>query len=155
MKMVRNLFALNVTLLVVLGGPALGQVGTPERGQLVEQPNPYSPYVDQHFPKRVFFGDTHFHSSYSVDSGLIGNRVGLDLAFQFARGEEIVTSSGQRAQLMRPLEFLVVSDHAEYLGIADLLNTRDPALLATEVGRKWYCQAQDLWSTHTVRVFGC
>ncbi len=133
---VRNL--LNVTLLVVLGGPALAQEWTLEKDQLVEQPKPYSPYVDQHFPQRVFFGDTHFHSSLSVDSGLIGNKLDLEQAFRFARGEETVTSTGQRAKLIRPLDFLVVSDHAEYLGIADLLNTANPELLATEVGREWY-----------------
>ncbi len=140
---IRNLLALNVTLLVVLGGSALGQEWTPERDQLVEQPKPYSPYVDQHFPQQVFFGDTHFHSSLSVDSGLIGNRVGLDQAFRFAKGEEIRTSTGQRARLNRPLDFLVVSDHAEYLGIADLLNTANPELLATEVGRQWYDAMQE------------
>ncbi len=135
---VRNLLALNVTLLVVLGGPALAQEWTLEKDQLVEQPKPYSPYVDQHFPQRVFFGDTHFHSSLSVDSGLIGNKLDLEQAFRFARGEETVTSTGQRAKLIRPLDFLVVSDHAEYLGIDDLLNTANPDLLATEVGREWY-----------------
>jgi hypothetical protein len=118
--------------------PALGQEWTLEEAQLVEEPKPYSPYVDQYFPQRVFFGDTHFHSSLSVDSGLIGNRVDLDGALRFARGEEIVTSSGQRAKLSRPLDFLVLSDHAEYLGIADLLNTGNPELLATEVGQEWY-----------------
>ncbi len=46
---VRNM--LNVTLLVVLGGPALAQEWTLEKDQLVEQPKPYSPYVDQHFPQ--------------------------------------------------------------------------------------------------------
>jgi hypothetical protein len=127
-----------VATIVVLGGPALGQEWTLEEDQLVEQPKPYSPYVDQHFPQRVFFGDTHFHSSLSVDSGMIGNTLDLDTAFRFARGEEVVSSTGQRAKLIRPLDFLVVSDHAEYLGIADLLNTADPGLLATEVGRKWY-----------------
>ncbi len=86
----------------------------------------------------MFFGDTHFHSSLSVDSGLIGNKLDLEQAFRFARGEETVTSTGQRAKLIRPLDFLVVSDHAEYLGIADLLNTANPELLATEVGREWY-----------------
>ena len=75
---VRNLLALNVTLLVVLGGRALGQEWTPDKDQRVEQPKPYSPYVDQHFAQRVFFGDTHFHSSLSVDSGLIGNTLGLE-----------------------------------------------------------------------------
>ncbi len=102
------------------------QEWTPDKDQRVEQPKPYSPYVDQHFPKRVFFGDTHHHSSLSVDSGLIGNRLGPDVSFRFARGEEVISNTGQRAKLNRPLDFLVISDHAEYLGIADLLNTADP-----------------------------
>ncbi len=127
-----------ISFLALPGGSALGQEWTLEKDQLVEQPKPYSPYLDQHFPQQVFFGDTHFHSSLSVDSGLIGNRVGLEQAFRFAQGEEIVTSSRQRARLNRPLDFLVVSDHAEYLGIADLLTTGHPELLATDAGRKWY-----------------
>jgi len=57
------------------------------QGPVGQQPKPYSPYVDQHLPQQVFFGDTHFHSSLSVDSGLIGNKLGLDQAFRFARGE--------------------------------------------------------------------
>jgi hypothetical protein len=89
-------------------------------------------------PRRLLFGDTHHHSSLSVDSGLIGNRLGPDVSFRLARGEEVTTNSGQRAKLVRPLDFLVISDHAEYLGIADLLNDGNPALLATEVGQEWY-----------------
>jgi hypothetical protein len=127
----------------VLGGPALGQEWTPDKDQVLEQPEPYSPYVDQYFPQRVFFGDTHLHSSYSVDSGLIGNTLGPDQAFRFARGEEVMASSGLRSQLIRPLDFLVVADHAEYLGLADLLTTGDPALLATEVGQQWYAAMQE------------
>jgi hypothetical protein len=73
-KTIRNLLALNVALLVVLGGPARAQdTGTPDTSQVVEQPKPYSPYVDQHFPDRVLFGDTHHHTSLSVDCGIIGN----------------------------------------------------------------------------------
>ena len=129
---------------VLLCSTALAQEWTPEKGQRVEQPKPYSPYVDQHFPQRVFFGDTHFHSSLSVDSGLIGNTLDLETAIRFARGEEVRTNGGQRAKLSRPLDFLVLSDHAEYLGIADLLNKADPALLATKVGRGWY-EAMRRW----------
>ena len=141
---VSNLLVLNVTtLLVALGGSALAQEFTPDRDQLIEQPEPYSHYVDQHFPQRVFFGDTHFHSSLSVDSGMIGNRIDLDRALRFARGDEIVTSSGQRARLNRPLDFLVLSDHAEYLGLADLLATANPKLLATDVGQEWYEAVQE------------
>jgi hypothetical protein len=140
---VRNLLALSVTLLVALGGSALAQEWTLDKGQLVEQPKPYSRYVDQHFPQQVLFGDTHFHSSLSVDSGLIGNALDLDTAIRFSRGEEVSTSTGQRAQLNRPLDFLVLSDHAEYLGIADLLNTANPELLATDIGRRWYASMQE------------
>jgi hypothetical protein len=32
----------------------------------------YSPYLDQSYPNRVFFGDTHLHTSYSTDAGMIG-----------------------------------------------------------------------------------
>jgi len=97
----------------------------------------YSPYVDQHFPQRVFFGDTHHHSSFSVDSGMFGNTLGPDQSFRFARGEEVTSSSGLRVKLIRPLDFLVVSDHAEYLGLSELLTTGNPRLLATDVGKEW------------------
>ncbi len=142
-KLTKSIVALVTTATLLVPCVAQAQEWTAERDQLVEQPEPYSPYVDQHFPQRVFFGDTHFHSSLSVDSGLIGNKLDLDVAFRFARGEEIVTSTGQRAKLIRPLDFLVVSDHAEYLGIADLLNTANPELLATEVGQEWYKAMQE------------
>ncbi len=131
-------FLLVAAIASLISTTVLAQEWTFEKDQRVEQPKPYSPYVDQHIPQQVFFGDTHFHSSLSVDSGLIGNKLDLDQAFRFARGEEVVTSTGQRAQLNRPLDFLVVSDHAEYLGIADLLNTGNPELLATDKGREWY-----------------
>jgi hypothetical protein len=124
--------------LVFSSGALLAQEWTLDEDQRVEEPKAYSPFVDQHFAENVYFGDTHHHSSLSVDSGLIGNRNGPDVSFRFARGEEMRTSHGQRVKLKRPLDFLVVSDHAEYLGIADLLNTADPKLLATEAGRKWY-----------------
>src|SRR5512137_1024364 len=45
---------------------------------------PYSPYPEQNFPNRVFFGDTHLHTSYSTDAGLVGNTLGPDEAYRFA-----------------------------------------------------------------------
>ncbi len=139
---VSNLLALTAALIVLPGASTLAQE-TVGKDQMVEQPKAYSPFVDQHFPQQVFFGDSHFHSSLSVDSGMIGNRIDLDTALRFARGEEITTSTGQRARLKRPLDFLVLSDHAEYLGLSDLIATGDPALLATEVGREWYDAVQE------------
>ncbi len=132
-----------VVAVVVPGSPVLGQEWTPDKDQVVEQPEPYSPYVDQHFPQQVFFGDTHHHSSFSVDSGMFGNTLGPEESFRFARGEEVISTTGLRAKLIRPLDFLVVSDHAEYLGLSDLLAKGDPQLLATEAGKEWYAALQE------------
>src|SRR5689334_18603280 len=78
----------------------------------------YSPYPKRNFPNRVYFGDTHLHTSYSTDAGMIGNTLGPEEAYRFARGEEVKSSSGLPAKLERPLDFLVVSDHAENLGLS-------------------------------------
>jgi hypothetical protein len=96
----------------------------------------YSPYLDIGYPQRVFWGDTHVHTSYSTDAGMLGNRLGPDEAYRFARGEVVVSSIGVRARLQRPLDFLVVSDHAENLGLAPMIAEKNPDLLRTEFGRE-------------------
>ena len=99
---------------------------------------PYSPYAGRNFPTRPYFGDTHTHTSYSMDAGAFGARLGPKDAYRFAKGEEVIASSGQRAKLSRPLDFLVVTDHSDGMGFFPLLVGGDPALLATPQGRKWY-----------------
>jgi hypothetical protein len=77
---------------------------------------PYSPYAGRNFPTRPYFGDTHTHTSFSLDAGAFGARLGPKDAYRFAKGEEVVASSGQRAKLSRPLDFLVVADHSDGMG---------------------------------------
>ncbi len=101
------------------------QLGKPE----------YSPYLDRGYPDRVYFGDTHLHTSYSTDAGMFGTRLGPEEAYRFARGEEVTSSTGVRARLLRPLDFLVVADHAENLGLAPMIAESNPDLLKTEFGR--------------------
>jgi len=96
----------------------------------------YSPYPTQTHPNRVYFGDTHLHTTYSADAGMIGNTLGPDEAYRFAKGEVVKSSTGLRARLARPLDFLVVADHAENLGLAPLLMAKDPGLMATEFGKE-------------------
>jgi len=96
----------------------------------------YSPYLEHNYPDRVWFGDTHLHTSYSTDAGMIGNRLGPEEAYRFARGEEVTSSLGVRARLQRPLDFLVVADHAENLGLAPMIAESNSDLLKTEFGRK-------------------
>lgn len=95
----------------------------------------YSPYPKKTFPNRVFFGDTHLHTSYSTDAGMIGNTLGPEEAYRFARGEEVISSTGVPAKLGRPLDFLVISNHSENLGLAPAIREGDPELLKNPWGK--------------------
>ncbi len=108
-------------------------VVTPE---LLEPDRVYSPFVGRDYPDQVFFGDTHFHTNLSFDAGLVGTTLGVDEGFRFARGEKVISNSGQPVQLIRPLDFLVITDHAELIGLAPMIHNSDPALLADPWG-KW------------------
>ncbi len=137
-RTVSSLLTLTAALLVLPGGSALGQEWTPEAKDIPEKKNEFSPFVDQHFPKRVLWGDTHHHTILSFDDGLVGTKLGPDDSYRFAKGEEVISNTGLRAKLNRPFDFLVVSDHAEYLGIADLILKSDPDLLADPYGKRWH-----------------
>ena len=65
----------------------------------------YSPFLNIGYPQRVYWGDTHLHTSLSTDAGMIGNRLGPEEAYRFARGETVTSSTGVRARLQRPLDF--------------------------------------------------
>ena len=99
---------------------------------------PYSPYAGRHFPERVYWGDTHLHTSFSMDAGAFGCRLGPRDAYRFAKGHEVMASSGQPARLARPLDFLVVADHSDGFGFFPLMMSGDPAILADPQGRRWY-----------------
>jgi hypothetical protein len=66
------------------------------------------------------------------------NRLGQEEAFRFARGEEVTSMGGLRAKLSRPLDWLVISDHAELYGLMPQLLAGDPDILATKQGRRWH-----------------
>ncbi|MEP1471600.1 MAG: DUF3604 domain-containing protein [Halieaceae bacterium] len=96
----------------------------------------YSPYLKDSYPNRVFFGDTHVHTSYSTDAGLFGNTLGPDAAYRFAKGEVVTSSFGVKARLARPLDFLVVADHAENIGLAPMLADSNPIVMNHEWGKE-------------------
>src|SRR6478672_7494787 len=116
MRMSSQRVALAVLVAAGLASPAWPQdVGAPAKEQLEQAlPKPaYSPYVDRDFPTRPFFGDTHLHTSFSFDAGAFGARLTPRDAYRFARGEQVMASSGQPTKLSRPLDFLVVADRSE------------------------------------------
>ena len=95
----------------------------------------YSPWAERSFPSRVYWGETHLHTGLSLDAGLFGNTTGPDTAYRLARGEQVVSSTGQPLKLSRPLDFLVVTDHSDMMGIATDIQRGAPNILATPRAR--------------------
>src|SRR5262245_42859761 len=73
----------------------------------------YSPYAGRNFPTQVYWGNQHVHTVISMDAGAIGCKLDDEACYRFSRGEEVTTSTGQRIKLSRPMDWVVVSDHAE------------------------------------------
>ncbi|MFO1239401.1 MAG: DUF3604 domain-containing protein [Sphingomonadaceae bacterium] len=90
------------------------------------------------FPERVLWGDTHLHTANSVDAFGFGVRLGPEEALRFARGEEVTSTTGLKAKLPRPLDFLVVTDHAEGLGATKALYDAPRLLIRDETMLRWY-----------------
>jgi hypothetical protein len=137
-----DLLAALMGSLLLISVPAQAQdAGAADRAKL-EKAHPskpgYSPYAGRTFPTRPLFGDTHLHTGFSMDAGAFGARLTPKDAYRFARGEEVVSNSGQPVKLSRPLDFLVVADHSDGMGFFPQLMSADPELLATPQGRKWY-----------------
>ncbi|MGX9352225.1 DUF3604 domain-containing protein [Shimia sp. W99] len=129
-------------------------------------PKDFSPYVDVNartggFAENLLWGDTHLHTNFSMDAGMVGTVLGPEDAYRFARGETVTSNTGQRARLVRPLDFLVVADHAENLGVPLLLAEGNAELLQNEYGRRFYdliqggdgYAAYDLWGREGMTQF--
>ncbi len=122
--------------LLVLPGLALAEpYGEIDPEDLV-QPVVTSPYAFRDFPDRVLFGDMHIHSNLSPDAGLLGTSLTPEDVFRAARGETVMSNTGQPFQLVRPLDFLVLTDHAEVMGLASMIRESNPLLLASDRGRE-------------------
>jgi len=91
--------------------------------------------------KNLYWGDTHLHTANSPDAFAFGARLTPDDAYRFAKGETI-ESEGMQVQLDRPLDFLVVADHAEGFGLIQELIDENPVLMRNQLYKKWSKQLQ-------------
>ncbi len=128
------------TALVLAAAPAAAQdagIPTPEMLSEIYTGKVYSPYAQRSFPERPLWGDSHLHTNLSMDAGLFGNRLPPREAYRFARGEEVIASSGQPVRLSRPLDWLVVADHSDGIGLIGDIIRGKPELLAYEQAARW------------------
>ncbi len=90
-------------------------------------------------PSKVLWGDTHLHTSYSPDAFLMQNRSATpDTAYRYAKGYPVVHPYHKaRIQIETPLDFLVVSDHGEFMGVVPKLLQGDPLVANTKTGKRY------------------
>jgi len=137
MKKFSQFFSVIILLsLIALAVPALAQEPSPESLEKAFEVDTFSPYANRDFPSHVYWGDTHVHTSLSMDAGAFGNRLSPEDAYRFARGEEVTSSTGVDAKLSRPLDFLAVADHSDNMGLFTLLFEADPGITRSAIGRE-------------------
>ena len=100
--------------------------------------NKYSPMANAAHATNVYWGDSHLHTGLSLDAGLFGNTLGPDDAYRLARGGKVIATSGSPVQLARPLDWLIVTDHTDLMGIATDIKKGTPNILANATARSWH-----------------
>lgn len=109
----RRLFLLSSTMLVVFATSAVAQ------------------------ERHAYFGQTHQHTSWSLDAYIIGNTVtGPEEAYQYSMGQTIKHPAGYDVQIKTPLDFQGVTDHSEYVGVVRLANDPTSSISKLPVAAK-------------------
>jgi len=97
----------------------------------------YSPYAGRNYPVRPYFGDQHVHTAWSVDAGASGATLTPEDAVRFARGEQVVATSGQPVRLGQPLDWVVISDHSDGMGVIAELKAGNAELMKDATLKRW------------------
>jgi hypothetical protein len=135
--------ALTLTLFLVTGcGGTAEESSTDsttagEAATGTESSGGYLPDPGRAHPERVLWGDTHVHTGWSADAGMDGAITDPEDAFRFARGEVVTSNSGQEARLARPLDWMVITDHSDGMGVINEISGGNPEMLADPVVAGW------------------
>lgn len=98
----------------------------------------FSPYTNSKLAVNVYWGDSHLHTGLSLDAGLFGNTLEPEDALRFARGEQVMAATGIPAKLARPLDWVIVTDHSDLMGIAGDLKAGAANIVAEPKGKEWH-----------------
>ncbi|WP_171180443.1 DUF3604 domain-containing protein [Ruegeria sp. HKCCD8929] len=118
-----------------------GTIDPAETARFFSQPG-YSPYAGRPFPTRPLWGEQHLHTSWSGDAIAGGTRIGPDEALRFAKGEEVISTTGQKVRLSRPYDWMVIADHSDALGSMNKVQAGDPAFMADPLLKSWHNKMQ-------------
>ena len=133
---------INLKSAVILTALCLAACGDNNSNQRAGEPTAeqQQPIVSKssRYPTDVFWGDTHLHTSNSIDAFGFGNRLGTEAALRFARGETVTSTKGVEAKLSRPLDFLVISDHSDALGATRALYDAPRLLVRDPLLKRWW-----------------
>jgi hypothetical protein len=136
---------ISVAALLALVPVAYAQIPAPEDPNVLSDRytgKSYSPYAERQTPLMPLWGDTHLHTDISMDAGAFGNRLGLDEAYRFARGDQVKATNGMTVRLSRPLDWLVIADHSDNMGFFPDMIAGAPHILSDPTGRDWYERIQ-------------
>ena len=136
-------FILSVTAIALLVACSNTETNKEEDSKNEAKVEAKTPAESSGYATKVYFGDTHLHTELSMDAGAFGNRIGLDEAYRFAKGEEVTASSGLTAKLSRPLDFLVAADHSDGMGLFQALFNKDEWILEYDQGKRWSKMIED------------
>ena len=114
-----------------------GQIEPADPSKFNKTPG-YSPYAGRNYPERVYFGDEHVHTAWSVDAGGTGTTLGPEEAVRFARGEEVVSTSGQPVKLGKPLDWIAVTDHSDGMGVITEIKAGNAEMMQDATIKRWH-----------------
>ena len=87
--------------------------------------------------RNAYFGETHIHTSWSFDAYVFGNtKAGPEESYKFAIGQPIDHPAGYKIKITRPLDFMAVTDHAEYVGTVPLANDPNSPISKLPIAEK-------------------
>jgi Protein of unknown function (DUF3604) len=135
----------SITLGFMLG--CLFPLSTPQQTLSQEPPPSQQPNPE----RNAFFGETHVHTSWSFDAYVFGNmKAGPEDAYKYAMGQPIMHPAGYQVKITHPLDFMAVTDHAEYAGTVPLANDPSSPISKLPIAEKLKVRSKE----DIMRVYG-
>ncbi len=133
----KHVFTGRVLMLIAISYALVSQtvIGQPVPAAAPQKKTEYSPYLNQNFPTGFTGALRMCIPGYSFDAGMFGITLSPDDLFKVARGGEVVMDNGQRFKQDRPLDWVSITDHAEYMGISDQIRAGSPGTAGQPAGQ--------------------